>query len=127
MTIFIIKSCPTTSPSTLGSPLLGQYLKRLSISTHIDEKFPVGPGAIANSDIFKTNLGLLVQGKNDFEAIQGFRGDEFCCCALGITTVPSCATLRQRLNTHACAWFELVDALNLALLLARYRGMRASP
>lgn len=98
------------------------FLKRLNISARIDTKFPVGPGAIANSDIFKSYLALLVQGKNDFEAIEAFWGDGFFCRALGVTTVPSCSTLRQRMNSHAPDWFELVDAFNLALLSARYAG-----
>ena len=122
MTDFIIKKLPYDLTSNAGLALVGQYLKRLNISARIDAKFPVGPGAIANSDIFKSYIGLLVQGKNDFEAIEAFRGDKFFCRALGITTVPSCSTLRQRLNTHASAWFELVDAFNLALLSARYAG-----
>lgn len=122
MTDFIIKKLPYNLTSNAGLALVGQYFKRLNISARMDEKLPVGRDAIANSDIFKSYLGLLVQGKNDFEAIEAFRGDEFFSRTLGVATVPSCSTLRQRMNAHAPAWFELVDAFNLTLLSARYAG-----
>jgi hypothetical protein len=51
--------------------------KRLGIGARVDRQFPVGVGGIANSDILKSYLGLLVQVKNDFDAIEAFRGDEF--------------------------------------------------
>jgi hypothetical protein len=41
----------------------------------------------------KSYLGLLVQGKSDFDAIKAFRGDDFFARALDVATVPSCATL----------------------------------
>jgi len=122
MTDFIIKKLPYDLTSNAGLALVGQYLKRLNISARIDGKFPVGPRAISNSDIFKSYLGLLVQGKNDFEATEAFRGEDFFCRTLGIASVPSCSTLRQRMNAHAPDWFELVDAFNLTLLSALYAG-----
>lgn len=122
MTDFIIKKLPYNLTSSAGLALVGQYLKPINISARVDGKFPIGPGGIANSDIFKSYLGLLVQGKNDFEAIEAFRGDDFFCRALGVTTVPSCSTVRQRMDAHAADWVELADAFNLALLSARYAG-----
>jgi len=122
MSDFIIKQLPYDLTSHAGLALVGQYLRRMPIEQRIDAQFPVGWGGIANSDILKSYLGLLVQGKNDFEAIEAFRGDAFFCRALGITTVPSCSTLRQRLDAHAPVWFDLVDTFNLALLSARHAG-----
>ena len=95
-------------------------MNRLGISDRVDRKFPVGVGGIANSDILKSYLGLLVQGKNDFDAIEEFRGDEFFIRALDVGTVPSSSTLRQRMDTHAASWFELAGDFNLALLSAKY-------
>ena len=37
----------------------------------IDSAFSVRSG-VANSDILKSNLGLLCLGKNDFDAIENF-------------------------------------------------------
>ena len=43
-------------------------------------------------------IGLLCLGKPDFEAMEVFRDDSFFGYALGLQTVPSAATVRQRLN-----------------------------
>jgi hypothetical protein len=120
MTDFIIKKLSYDLTSNAGLALVGQYMKRLGISAGVDRKFPVGSGGIANSDILKSYLGLLVQGKNDFDAIEAFRGDDFFARALDVGTVPSCSTLRQRMDTHAASWFELAGEFNLALLSAKY-------
>ena len=120
MTDFIIKKLPYDLTSNAGLVLVGQYIKRLGIQARVDRQFPVGVGGINNSDILKSYLGLLVQGKNDFDAIEAFRGDGFFTRSLGVGTVPSCSTLRQRMDTHAAAWFELVQAFNEALLSAQY-------
>ena len=120
MTDFYIKKLPYNLTSNAGLALVGQYMKRLGISAGVDRKFPVGVGGIANSDILKSYLGLLVQGKNDFDAVEEFRGDDFFTRSLDVGTVPSCSTLRQRMDTHAASWFELAGEFNLALLSAKY-------
>ncbi len=111
---------PCDLTSNAGLALAGQYLKRLKIDAALDRKFPVGVGGIPNSDILKSYLGLLVQGKNDFDAIEEFRGDDFFAQALNVRVVPSCSTLRQRLDAHAASWLELAGGFNLALLWATY-------
>ena len=120
MTDFIVKKLPYDLTSNAGLALVGQYIKRLGISNGVDRKFPVGIGGIANSDILKSYLGLLVQGKNDFDAIEEFRGDDFFIRSLGVGAVPSCSTLRQRMDSHAASWFELAGQFNEALLSAKY-------
>jgi len=114
MTDLIIKKLPYDLTSNAGLALVGQYMKRLGISARVDHKFPVGVGGIKNSDILKSYLGLLVQGKNDFDAIEEFRGDDFFTRALDVGTVASSSTLRQRMDTHAPLWFELAEQFNLA-------------
>ena len=120
MTEFIIKKLPYDLTSNAGLALVGQYIKRLGINDLVGRKFPVGVGGISNSDIVKSYLGLLVQGKNDFDAVEEFRGDAFFSRALDVSTVPSSSTLRQRMDTHAVSWFELASEFNLALLSAKY-------
>ena len=100
MTDFSIKKLPYDLTSNAGLALAGQYLKRLKIDAALDRKFPVGVGGIPNSNILKSYLGLLVQGKNDFDAIEEFRGDDFFAQALDVRVAPSCSTLRQRLDAH---------------------------
>ncbi len=101
---------------------MGQYFKRLGINQRIDPGFPISGKGIANSDILKSYLGLLVQGKNDFDAIEAFRGDAFFSRSLGIGCVPSSPTLRQRMDTHSASWFDLAEELNFVLLSAKYAG-----
>ena len=54
MTDFIIKKLPYDLTSNAGLALVGQYVKRLGVSSSVDRKFPVGVGGIANSDILKS-------------------------------------------------------------------------
>ena len=122
MTEFIIKKLPYDLTSNAGLALVGQYFKRLGINQRIDHKFPISGKGIANSDILKSYLGLLVQGKNDFDAIEAFRGDAFFSRSLSVGTVPSSPTLRQRMDTHSADWFELAGELNFALLFDKYGG-----
>jgi hypothetical protein len=86
----------------------------------IDRKFPVAVGGLLNNNISKSYLGLLVQRKNGFNAIEQCRGDAFFAGALDVSTISTCSTLRQRMDTHAASWFELNPQFNLALLLAKY-------
>lgn len=54
---------------------------------------------IKNSDILLSYIGLLCQGKSDFEAILEMHEDkEFFQNALDINRIPSSAILRQRMN-----------------------------
>jgi hypothetical protein len=77
MADFIIKKLPYDLTSNAGLALVGLYFKRIGLSRRVDREFPVGVGGITNSDILKSYLGLLVQGKNDFESIEAFLGDSF--------------------------------------------------
>ena len=61
-----------------------------------------------------------MQGKNDFDAIEEFRGDAFFTRSLDVRTVPSCSTLSQRMDTHSASWFERAAQFNLALQSAKY-------
>ena len=92
MADFIIKKLPYDLTSNAGLALVGRYTKRLGINALVDRKFLVAVGGIPNSDILKSYLGLLVQGKNDFDAIEEFRGDAFFTCALDVSTVQLKAT-----------------------------------
>jgi hypothetical protein len=77
---------------------------------------------VANSEILKSYLALLCMGKSDFDAIESFRDCAFFRRALGLGSVPSSPTLRQRMDTHAASWFELVHQMNQLLLGSRING-----
>ncbi|MHB8348687.1 MAG: IS1380 family transposase [Acidiferrobacterales bacterium] len=65
------------------------------------------PGAqnpdISHRDVVAAYVGLLAQGKNDFDHIEAFREDPFFQISLGLQDVPSSPTLRQRLDQAAAA------------------------
>jgi len=49
---------------------------------------------IPNIDLIRTYLGLVTQGKSDFEAAESVRRDPFFKSAMGIRQSPSSARLR---------------------------------
>ena len=121
MTRFIIKKLPYDLSSHAGLALVGQYFKSINLNALVDPAFAVRSG-VANSCILKSYLALLCLGKNDFDAIENFRGDAFFQRTLGVRTVPSSPTLRQRMDAKAQAWFDLVPKLNKQLLASKVNG-----
>jgi hypothetical protein len=99
-----------------GVALVGHHLNRLApVFKRIDSALPVKNG-VANSDILRSYLGLLVQGKSDFDAVENFRGDASFKQALGIRLLPSSPTLRQRMDARAVELFDFLLTLIETLL-----------
>ncbi len=99
--------------------LVSDHLKPLApVFARLDKALPIRAG-VANSDILRSYLGLLVQGKSDFDAIESHRGAKFYKQALGIRLLPSSPTLRQRLDAQAAALGAYVPAMIETLLQAR--------
>lgn len=121
---FIVKKLPYDLSSHGGLALVGRLFKRINLPAMIDPQYPVRSerGGIANSDILKCYLGLLSLGKNDFEAVEGFRSQRFAHQALGLRAVPSSATLRQRFDAMGTEWSELADRINRAVLGLHING-----
>lgn len=115
-TRFILEQSRETLTPLAGLSLVGNAIRRFSqLRQLVDPRFPVRAG-IPTSDILIAMLGLLCQGKSDFDAIERFRQDPFFPKALGLRAVPSSPTLRQRLDAQAEALLPLVDASLLQLL-----------
>ena len=95
---FVVKKLPYDLSSHGGLALVGRLFKRINLPAMIDPQYPVQTerGGIANSDIIKCYLGLLTLGKNDFEAVEGFRS--------------------QRFDAMGTQWSELADRINRAVL-----------
>ncbi len=55
----------------------------------------------SHGDVMTSYLGLLCQGKSDFDHIEPFRKDPVFQTCLGVRKVPSSPTLRQRLDAAA--------------------------
>lgn len=113
---FIVQQLDYDLTPVAGLALVGHHLNRLApVFKRIDTALPV-VGGVANSDVLRSYLGLLVQGKSDFDAIENFRGDAFFKQALGIKLLPSSPTLRQRMDARAADLFDFTSALTEALL-----------
>ena len=99
-----------------GHAFVGLALHRFAeIARHVDPLFPVRQG-LPCSQILTSYIGLLVEGKSDFDAIEGKRDDAFFAQALGLAGVPSAATLRQRMDALGVSGSEAVDRLLVPLL-----------
>ena len=65
-----------------GLSLVGSLINRYSELSSQLKSLPLRH-RISHEDIVRTYLGLLCQGKNDFEAVEGVREDTFFRQALG--------------------------------------------
>lgn len=112
----IVKRLAYDLTPVAGLTLVGHHLRRLApVFADIDRALPVRTG-VATSDVLRSSLELLAQGKSDFDAIENFRGDAFYTRALGIELLPSSPTLRQRLDARAADLFDFVPELIERLL-----------
>ncbi|WP_029918107.1 IS1380 family transposase [Pelobacter seleniigenes] len=102
--------------SNSGLALTGVALNRFTtLTSRVDKAAP--KRGIATSDVVRSYLGLLCQGKSDFAAIRPFfEDDEFFRCSLGLTKVPSPETLRQRLDQFAEVLRTIVDFCSVEFL-----------
>ena len=113
---FIVKQLDYNLTPVAGLALVGHHLQRLvPVLEKIDRALPVKSG-VSNSDVLRSYLGLLVQGKSDFDAIENFRGDAFYKQALGIKLLPSSPTLRQRMDARASDLFDFMPPMIETLL-----------
>ena len=91
-----------------GLALVGHHLRFVApVLTGLDAALPLRTG-VSHSDIVRSYVGLLVQGKSDFDAIENHRSDKFYKQALGIELLPSSPTLRQRMDAQASALSVIV-------------------
>ncbi len=99
-----------------GLALVGHYLNALRPNfKRLDATLPI-KGGVANSDVVRSYVGLLVQGKSDFDAIENYRGDAFFKQSLDIGLLPSSPTLRQRMDARAVELFDYVPPMIETLL-----------
>jgi len=95
--------------SQSGMALVGLAINRFTtLASRLAKAAPCQ--GIATADVLRCYLGLLCQGKSDFEAIRPFwEDDEFFAAALGVQNVPSPETLRQRMDKVAEASLWIVN------------------
>jgi hypothetical protein len=102
-----------------GLSIVGLLLKRTQLAKRLNEsKLEDNPDPkILNSDVVLAYIGLLCQGKNDFDHIREMDADpDFYCKALNIRNIPSSETLRQRLDMAVNQWLQDILEANIELL-----------
>ena len=93
-----------------GLALAGVILDRSSIRKRLDvvvlpeHPFP----EISHGEVATAMIGLICVGKPDFDAIEAFRDDPFFTQSLGLDSVPSSPTLRQRLDSAKGAFNDII-------------------
>ncbi|ABZ83427.1 transposase, is4 family [Heliomicrobium modesticaldum Ice1] len=95
---FIIEQSNEELTPVTGLALVGALLRKTSLKLRLDKSTVptcLTPD-ISHGTVALSYLGLLCQGKNDFDAIELARGDDFFRYAMGVDIVPSSPTLRQR-------------------------------
>lgn len=101
---FKIEQSDSDIISHSGLALVGQAVKRhTNFTREVDAQIPLRHG-IKHSDVLKSYLAMLCLGKNDFEAINTIESEFYFMSAMDIEDIPSEATLRQRMDTHAEAF-----------------------
>jgi len=86
--------------ATVGALLAHTNLtKRLNHTVIKDMENPFH----THADVLKSYLGLLCQGKSDFDHIEPFRHDDVFRICMQLKKVPSSPTLRQRLDAAAAS------------------------
>ena len=118
MVQFTLRQTKELLTSQSGLALVGALLNRTQMKQALDRlPSPKERGfTIKNSEIALSMIGLLSQGKSDFEAIEPFIKDRFFSLALQINRVPSAETLRQRLDKATEAWDRVLRRITLKLL-----------
>lgn len=97
---FVITETDDALVSHSGLALAGALLGSTRIGRRADALvLPDKPKpGTAHSDALLSMIGLLCLGKSDFADMEAFREDDFFRRALGLKTVPSEPTLRQRMG-----------------------------
>ena len=93
-----------------GLALVGATLDRSRLRERLDTvMLPEHPfPEISHGEIATAMIGLICLGKPDFDAIEAFRDDPFFLQSLGLDSVPSSPTLRQRLDSAQDSFNDII-------------------
>ena len=116
---YLLEQSDETLATHSGLALVGLMLTRTGLKKRLN-RLPLRDRTaphISNFDVTASYLGLLCQGKSDFDHIEPFREDPFFSQSLVIETVPSSPTLRQRLDMGGkTGWAKVIMEESVALL-----------
>lgn len=109
-----------------GLTLIGRLLAQTRLCRRLGQTAigVTGQPDITNADVVMSYLGLLCQGTNDFDHIEAHRSDAVFKKMLGIKTVPSSPTLRQRLEMAPTHWNDVFQEEAIALLAQRHVALQ---
>jgi hypothetical protein len=103
--------------STSGISFVGLGLNGFTnLAPSIAKAVPLSHG-ISHADVIRSYCALLAQGKSDFVAIAQHREDDFFHEAMGLSQVPSEATLRQRMDDHTAEFLQVVSWATVEFLM----------
>lgn len=127
---FVIEHTKERIVAQAGLAIVGNLLNQTNLVSRLNayklpdiSRYP----ACSNGDVAKSYIGLLCQGKSDYDNIETFRDDAFFALALDIQRVPSSPTLRQRLDQAALVekWKTILHEESLDLI--RHTNAEISP
>lgn len=122
----IITQSEADLTSHAGLGLIGAALNECTdLAADAEAVSPLRSDAMPHATILSSYIALLCLGKSDFEAITGFRDDEYFGTALGLDQVPSEGILRQRMDANAAGYQQIVEAAVVAFL--RRSGAQFTP
>ncbi len=99
-----------------GLVLLGRMLEQDALIGKTLSASHNYKNGISDRDIVVSYLGLLCQGKNDYEALGRYQKDRFFRKSLGIKRLPSVVRLRQRIDANAASYSLAVKEANFDFL-----------
>ena len=121
---FDLEQSEANLTSHSGLALIGLLLEKTQLRARLNQTVvPTCPNPdIRHADVVASYLGLLAQGKSDFEDVEPFREDAFFAHALGCEHVPSAPTLRQRFDAAPHAEWEAILREEVVNLLRRTKA-----
>ena len=104
--------------SHAGLVLIGPYLKSKEFRRAIDSVSTIKKtrGVISDVDILCCWIALLTLGKSDYAAIEEYRNNQYFKDSIGVSTIPSEAILRQRLESLPEEIASVLLEFNLAIV-----------
>jgi len=88
---------------------------RKEVPQVLDPKFPI-LGGFPDSAIAITYICLLAQGQTAFDGVDAMRRDPTFARALGLPSLPSAPTVRQRIEARGQEWLPHLSDANVRLL-----------
>ena len=114
---FIITESDADLTSHAGLGLIGMALNECTnLAADAAAVSPLRGDAMPHANILSCYVALLCLGKSDFEAINGFREDEYFAEALDLDQVPSEGILRQRMDANAGGYKAVMEDAAIAFL-----------